>query len=101
MNTDFLIIGGGIIGLSVARALKTSYPSASITLIEKEADVGRHASGRNSGVLHAGFYYSADSLKAKFCRDGNHLMRAYCEENKLRLNPCQKLVVARNEQEVE
>jgi L-2-hydroxyglutarate oxidase LhgO len=101
MNTDFLIIGGGILGLATARALKTHHAGASITLIEKEADVAQHASGRNSGVLHAGFYYSADSLKAKFCRDGNLAMHRYCEEHKLRLNPCQKLVVARSAEEVE
>jgi len=101
MHTDFLIIGGGIIGLGVARALKARNPAASITLIDKEPDVARHASGRNSGVLHAGFYYTADSLKAKFCRDGNRAMHAYCAEHKLRLNPCQKLVVAREPEEVE
>ena len=101
MNTDFLIIGGGIMGLTIARALKAKHPNATITLLEKEPDVAAHASGRNSGVLHAGFYYSADSLKAKFCRDGNRLMRAYCEEHGLQLNPCGKLVVARDEGEIE
>ncbi len=101
MNTDFLIIGGGIIGLATARAIQARHPGASITLIEKEPDVARHASGRNSGVLHAGFYYSNDSLKAKFCRDGNRAWHAYCKEYNLLLNPCQKLVVARNEDEIE
>lgn len=101
MHTDFLIIGGGIIGLSVARTLRAKHPTASITLIDKEDNVARHASGRNSGVLHAGFYYSADSLKAKFCRDGNIAMHAYCKEHGLRLNPCGKLVVARTPDEVE
>jgi L-2-hydroxyglutarate oxidase LhgO len=101
MHSDFLIIGGGIIGLATARALRARYRNASITLIDKEPDVARHASGRNSGVLHAGFYYSADSLKARFCRDGNLAMRVYCLENGLKLNPCQKLVVAREPSEVE
>ncbi|MEI7670252.1 MAG: FAD-dependent oxidoreductase, partial [Pseudomonadota bacterium] len=101
MKTDFLIIGGGIIGLTIARALKNKYPNSSITIIEKEAEVARHSSGRNSGVLHAGFYYTADSLKARFCRDGNIAMRAYCEEHNLKINPCQKLVVATNEAEIE
>lgn len=100
MRADFLIIGGGVIGLGVARALKARHPGASIVLAEKEADVAQHASGRNSGVLHAGFYYSADSLKARFCRDGNRAWRAYCEEHSLPLNMCQKLVVARNEGEI-
>lgn len=101
MHSDFLIIGGGIIGLTLAHTLKTRHSNASIIIIEKENDVGRHASGRNSGVLHAGFYYSADSLKARFCRDGNGLMREYCRENNLRLNECQKLVVACDAGEVE
>lgn len=101
MHADFLIVGAGIIGLTTAHHLKIKYPNASITIIEKEPDVAFHASGRNSGVLHAGFYYSADSLKAKFCRDGNKAMREYCKEHGLRLNPCQKLVVACDEKEVE
>ncbi|MDP9196240.1 MAG: L-2-hydroxyglutarate oxidase [Pseudomonadota bacterium] len=99
-NPDFLIIGGGIIGMGMAQTLKVRYPDASITILEKEPDVGRHASGRNSGVLHAGFYYSADSLKARFCRDGNRIWHAYCDEHGLKLNRCQKLVVARNESEI-
>ena len=68
---DYLVIGAGIIGLSIARDLRNRYPSAEIAILEKEADVAYHSSGRNSGVLHAGFYYTADSLKARFTRDGN------------------------------
>ena len=67
-NCDFLIAGGGIIGLNLARALATQYPDSSIKILEKESKIGEHASGRNSGVLHAGFYYSTDSQKARFCR---------------------------------
>ncbi len=100
MNTsDFLIIGGGIIGLAIARELKARYQDAKITVIEKEASVGLHASGRNSGVLHAGFYYTADSLKARFTRDGNRLLTEYCDEKGITLNKCGKLVVAKNESE--
>lgn len=98
---DFIIIGGGIVGLNVARALKAREPGASIAILEKEPEVALHASGRNSGVLHAGFYYTADSLKARFCRDGSRAMRAYCEENGLKVNACQKLVVAADAQEEE
>lgn len=98
---DFLIIGAGIVGLTSAYQLKKQYPDASITIIEKESQPGLHASGRNSGVLHAGFYYTADSLKAKLCRDGNFAWRSYCEEYNLTLNHCGKLVVARNEEELE
>ena len=99
MTCDFLIVGAGIIGLSMAHNLRKRYPDASIVVLDKEDEVGRHASGRNSGVLHAGFYYTADSLKARFTRDGNRAMRAFCETYKLDINPCGKVVVARNEAE--
>src|SRR5262245_22751862 len=95
MNADFLVIGGGIIGINIARELRRSFPDASVHLLEKEADCGLHASGRNSGVLHAGFYYSPDSLKAQFTWRGNRLLTEYCEEKKIPLNKCGKLVVAR------
>ncbi|MBA2480005.1 MAG: L-2-hydroxyglutarate oxidase [Planctomycetes bacterium] len=97
---DFVIIGGGIIGLTVAIELKRRRPSASVELLEKEPEVGLHASGRNSGVIHAGFYYSADSMKARFCREGNRRLRAYCSERKLPLNTCGKLVVAKDGSEL-
>lgn len=99
-HPDFLIIGAGIVGLTVALELKKQFPDSSITILEKEAQPGAHASGRNSGVLHAGFYYTADSLKAQLCRDGNFAWRQYCEEHKLTLNQCGKLVIARNEEEL-
>jgi L-2-hydroxyglutarate oxidase LhgO len=99
-TTDFLVVGGGIIGLSIARELRTRYSDASITLIDKESTLGQHASGRNSGVLHAGFYYTADSLKARFCREGNVAMRAYCDARGLAVNPCGKLVVVREASEL-
>ena len=97
MNTcDFLVIGGGIIGINLARSLKTTFTDAKIIIIEKETECGWHASGRNSGVLHAGFYYTPDSLKAKFTRLGNQLMTQYCDDNKIPLNKCGKLVVAKD-----
>jgi len=94
---DCLVIGGGIIGISVARELRRRYPDLSVALLEKEPACGLHASGRNSGVLHAGFYYTADSLKARFTRDGNAALRDYCREKGLPLNQCGKLVVAKSE----
>lgn len=97
---DYIIIGAGIIGLTIARELKKREPEVSICILEKESDVAAHASGRNSGVLHAGFYYSANSLKAKFTKDGNQAMRAYCKLNGLQLNECGKLVVAKDETEL-
>jgi len=96
ISTDFLVIGGGVIGLNVARSLKRVFPDTRIIVIEKEASCGLHASGRNSGVLHAGFYYSPDSLKAKFTRDGNAQLTAYCREKGIPLNRCGKLVVAKD-----
>src|SRR6266850_923780 len=75
---DFLVVGGGIIGISLARELRRRHPGAAVTLLEKEPAWGEHASGRNSGVLHAGFYYAADSLKARFTRDGNRQLTSYC-----------------------
>lgn len=100
ITCDFLIIGGGIIGISIARELKRRHPDAKIVLIEKENDYGLHASGRNSGVLHAGFYYTADSFKAKFTQTGNQQLTKYCESKNIPLNKCGKLVVAKNESEL-
>jgi (S)-2-hydroxyglutarate dehydrogenase len=100
-KTDYLIIGAGIIGLAIARELRSRFPEAAITILEKEPDVAYHSSGRNSGVLHAGFYYSADSLKAKFTREGNQAMKDYCRQHGLRINECQKVVVAKDESELE
>ncbi|MCX5786402.1 MAG: L-2-hydroxyglutarate oxidase [Elusimicrobia bacterium] len=99
-KTDYLIIGAGIIGLALAKQLKERFPDKKIILLEKEPDVACHSSGRNSGVLHSGFYYTANSLKARFTRDGNLFMRAYCKANGLRLNECGKVVVASDEAEL-
>lgn len=97
---DFVVIGGGVMGVNLALEAKRRYPRSTVLLIEKERQCGTHASGRNSGVLHAGFYYTADSLKAKFTRDGNRRLTAYCIERGLRINRCGKLVVARNADEL-
>jgi L-2-hydroxyglutarate oxidase len=101
IKTDFLIIGAGITGLAVAKALRETYPEKEICIVEKESNLGVHASGRNSGVLHAGFYYTPDSLKAKFTRQGNQELKEFCEEKSLKVNKCGKIVVAKNENEVE
>ena len=95
-KTDFLVIGGGVIGLNIARDLRRRYGDSTVTLIEKEPDCGLHASGRNSGVLHAGFYYAPKSLKAAFTRGGNQELTAYCEAKGLPINRCGKLVVAKD-----
>ena len=80
--------------MNIAKELAKRFPLAVIRLIEKEAQFGLHCSSRNSGVLHAGFYYNQSSLKAKFCKQGNELMTKYFEKNKLPINYTGKLVVA-------
>ncbi len=98
--TDFLVIGGGIVGVNIARALRARFPGAAIVVLEKEAACGLHASGRNSGVIHAGFYYSADSLKARFAREGNRSLLEYCDAHAIPVNRCGKLVVARSAEDL-
>ena len=98
--TDFLIIGGGIIGLCIAKNLRKKFPDKRIVLLEKEASIGFHASGRNSGVLHAGFYYASDSLKAQFTLQGNRAWKAFCRAINLPLNENGKVVVAANQAEI-
>jgi L-2-hydroxyglutarate oxidase LhgO len=100
-TTDFLVIGGGVVGLTIALELSRRNPKTRIMVLEKEKELAQHGSGRNSGVLHAGFYYTADSLKAKFTRDGAGRWRTFVKERGLKMNPCGKLVVAKNQGEVE
>jgi len=84
MKKKYLIVGGGVIGLSIARSLlRAAVPATNITLLEKEFHLGAHTSGRNSGVLHAGFYYATDSQKAKFCRLGNEQWTDFCLKNNI------------------
>jgi L-2-hydroxyglutarate oxidase LhgO len=101
IKCDFLIIGTGIVGLSLAKNLTETYPNKNVCIIEKEQNVAFHASGRNSGVLHAGFYYYPDSLKAKFTKQGNDELTDYCITRGLRINKCGKVVVAKSEEELE
>ncbi len=98
-HADYLICGAGISGLTIAREL-INQGAANILIIEKEDEPGRHASGRNSGVLHAGIYYAPDSLKAKTCIEGSRRMRAYCRERGLPLLEAGKVIVARDETEL-
>lgn len=100
MNVDVLIIGAGVIGLSTAKALLDMNPNIKLTIVDKELSLGEHASGRNSGVLHSGFYYSPDSLKAKFCFDGNLALRDLCREHGIPLKALGKVVVTKSVQEV-
>jgi L-2-hydroxyglutarate oxidase len=94
------VIGGGIVGLSVAFRLLESRPLLTVTVLEKEASVGQHQSGRNSGVLHAGLYYKPGSLKAKLAVTGIRRMVNFCASHEVRHELCGKLVVATSEQEI-
>ena len=98
-RADFVVVGAGIVGLTLARAI-AGRGGGSVLVLEKEEALGKHASGRNSGVLHAGIYYAPDSRKARTCLAGNLLMRAYCQERGLPLLECGKVIVAREEAEL-
>ncbi len=91
-----LIIGAGIIGLSIGISLLEFNTQKKVFIYEKEDSLGVHASGRNSGVIHAGFYYSPDSLKANFCVDGNKELRKMCRLAGLPINEVGKVVVSKN-----
>ena len=93
---DYLIIGGGIVGLSVAWQLQQRKPECSILLLEKETEFALHQTGRNSGVIHAGIYYKPGSLKATFCKEGVVATIAFCRENGITVEQCGKLIVASN-----
>src|SRR6478609_3439628 len=93
MTYDFVIVGGGIVGLTLARELARRHKGR-IVVLEKESEVGMHASGRNSGVVHAGIYYAADSLKARFCVEGARDLLAYVDEHRLPVLKCGKVIVA-------
>lgn len=96
-TTDFLIIGGGVVGLSIARELKLRDPGRVVTVLEKERAPGLHSSGRNSGVLHSGIYYPPTSLKARVCTAGAREMAEYCTANGLPLDRRGKVLVPVNE----
>lgn len=100
-TSDFTILGAGVVGLSIAAELAQRFPGSRIIVVDKEPQVAKHGSGRNSGVLHAGFYYTADSMKARFTRNGNERWKLFACEHGLKLRECGKLVVARSEQELE
>lgn len=95
----YAVVGGGILGVAVARRLLQSRPDAEVTLLEKEAELATHQTGRNSGVVHAGLYYPPGSLKAVLSRRGGVLLRSFCEEQGIRYEPCGKVLVALDEAE--
>ena len=101
MTYDYIIIGGGIVGVSTAWQLKQQLPHKRILLLEKEDGYSQHQTGHNSGVIHAGVYYAPDSLKAKFCREGVAATIDFCHQNGVPYKQCGKLLVATNAIEYE
>src|SRR5690606_16516774 len=101
MDYQYCIIGGGIVGLATALTLVTRDRSAKVVLLEKEDSFGRHQTGHNSGVIHAGVYYQPGSLKARLCREGAEATKQFCRENNIPFETCGKLLVATNDLEME
>ncbi|MCZ9636664.1 L-2-hydroxyglutarate oxidase [Pseudomonas putida] len=101
MTYDYCIIGGGIVGLATAMALLQQRPGASLLILEKEASLGRHQTGHNSGVIHAGIYYAPGSLKADLCKRGAQATKDFCSEHGIAFDVCGKLLVASNPLEMQ
>jgi L-2-hydroxyglutarate oxidase LhgO len=100
MTYDVAIIGGGIVGLATARGLLERFPSLSLVICEKEAELGRHQTGHNSGVIHSGIYYRPGSHKARLCVEGARLMVEFCETHGIKYDRCGKVIVATSGEEV-
>ena len=100
MKFDFIIIGGGIIGLSTAWHLKKCYRDKKVLLLEKESDLALHQTGHNSGVIHAGVYYEPGSLKARFCKEGAAASYEFCKQHGIPCRQIGKLLVATNTEEL-
>ncbi len=101
MIYDYIVVGGGIVGVSTAWQLQQRLPQRRVLLLEKEAAFAHHQTGHNSGVIHAGVYYTPDSLMARFCRAGSVAMMAFCAANDVPYNQCGKLLVATDDSETE
>jgi (S)-2-hydroxyglutarate dehydrogenase len=97
---DFIIIGGGIVGLSTSMALYEKYPLAKVLLIEKEEGLAMHQTGHNSGVIHSGIYYKPGSFKARFAKAGSHSMTEFCKKHKIDHDICGKIIVATKKEEI-
>ena len=100
-NSDITIVGSGVIGMGIARGLLEIDPQLRISILEKDLEFSTHASLRNSGVLHAGFYYSPESMKARFCREGRDMLEALITDYAIPFQKIGKVVVTQNEEEEE
>ena len=101
MIYDKIIIGGGIVGLATALAIKERDPDCKLAILEKESDWTLHQSSRNSGVIHAGVYYKPGSKKARFALAGNASMMTFCERHNIHHEQCGKLIVATAPEQIE
>ena len=99
-RADLVVIGGGVVGLALADAWLARHPGDSVAVYDKENQLAAHASGRNSGVLHAGFYYAPDSLKARLTRDGNRMLKEFCHERGVAIRETGKVVVTTSEEQL-
>ncbi|MDQ3694571.1 MAG: L-2-hydroxyglutarate oxidase [Chloroflexota bacterium] len=99
-DVDLIVIGGGIVGLSIAMRATARMPGLSVAVLEKEPRLGSHQTGRNSGVIHAGVYYQPGSLKARFCREGVLATIDFCQEHGVPYQQCGKLIVATDDAEL-
>ena len=97
---DITIVGGGIIGLATALKIGQAHPGLRLLLLEKEAELARHQTGNNSGVIHSGLYYRPGSLKARSCVAGRKELIAFCNENAIPYEICGKVVVATSQEEL-
>ena len=95
------IIGSGVVGLTLAYEITNHNPEYEISIFEKEDNSIRHGTGRNSGVIHSGIYYTPNSLRSKLCIEGSHLMKKFIKEHNLYLNPCGKLLIPRYSNDIE
>jgi len=100
MEREFVVIGGGIVGLSTALNLLQRRPGASVVVLEKEPALAAHQTGHNSGVIHAGIYYAPGSLKARLCRAGEKATKEFCRAHGIPFETIGKLVVATSDLEV-
>lgn len=97
---DFIIVGAGIVGLATAYKLQLKFPQKSIAILEKEAEVGLHQTGRNSGVIHSGIYYKPGSYKAKNCKNGRDQLVLFAKKHAIKFDVCGKVIVATNQKEL-
>lgn len=100
MKYDYVIVGGGIVGLASAYHILKQQPGAKLAVLEKESSVAAHQTGHNSGVIHSGIYYKPGSLKAKNCIDGYNMMVDFCTEHGIKFDLCGKLIVAVDDSEL-